>query len=310
MTVLPETTFGRYKILSAIGSGGMGEVFLAQDTRLKRKIALKILSEKFAVDVDRLNRFQQEAKAASALNHPNIITIYEIGESDGTNYIATEYIEGETLRDNLAENPLQLSDALDIAVQVAEALSAAHQVGIVHRDIKPENIMLRRDGYVKVLDFGLAKLTEKQDFEIEHESATQKFVKTNPGAIMGTVAYMSPEQARGKDIDARSDIFSFGIVLYEIITRRAPFEGETITDVLAAILNQEPLPLAHFVADVPKELKRIVNKTLRKKREQRYQSTKDLLGDLKDLREEFLHEAKLEQSAALKKPATKNPTSS
>jgi len=298
MTVSPETTFGRYKILSAIGAGGMGEVFLAQDTRLKRKVALKILSEKFAVDADRLNRFQLEAKAASALNHPNIITIYEIGESDGTNYIAAEYIEGETLHDNLAENPLQLSEMLDIAVQVAEALSAAHQAGIVHRDIKPENIMLRRDGYVKVLDFGLAKLTEKQDSEIEHESATQKFVKTNPGVVMGTVNYMSPEQARGKEIDARSDIFSFGVVLYEMITRRVPFEGETITDMLAAILNQEPLPLAHFIHDLPKELKRIVNKTLRKKRERRYQSTGDLLGDLKDLREEFLHEAKLEQTDA------------
>jgi len=272
MTVSPETTFGRYKILSAIGAGGMGEVFLAQDTRLKRKVALKILSEKFAVDADRLNRFQLEAKAASALNHPNIITIYEIGESDGTNYIAAEYIEGETLHDNLAENPLQLSEMLDIAVQVAEALSAAHQAGIVHRDIKPENIMLRRDGYVKVLDFGLAKLTEERrgDTETQRRREDDETLiaasprhpvsvspKTEPGMILGTVNYMSPEQARGKEIDARSDIFSFGVVLYEMITRRVPFEGETITDVLAAILNQEPLPLAHFIHDLPKELKRI-----------------------------------------------------
>jgi Tfp pilus assembly protein PilF len=191
---------------------------------------------------------------------------------------------------------------LDVAIQIAEALSAAHAVGIVHRDIKPENIMIRRDGYVKVLDFGLAKLTEQQNFKTDSEAATQQFVKTNPGVLMGTMTYMSPEQARGKEIDTRSDVFSFGIMFYEMIAGRLPFEGESMTDVWAAILNQEPLPLARFIANVPKELQRIVSKTLRKKRAQRYQSTVDLLGDLKDLREELNHEAKLERSGAPNKP--------
>jgi len=303
MSVSSETKFGHYKILSPIGTGGMGEVYLAQDTKLERKVALKILPEKFTVDSDRIRRFVQEAKAASALNHPNIITIYEIGESDGTNYIATEFIEGKTLRGLIGEHSLRLADVLDVAIQIAEALAAAHTVGIVHRDIKPENIMIRRDGYVKVLDFGLAKLTEQQqDFKADSEAATRQFVKTNPGVLMGTMTYMSPEQARGKVVDTRSDVFSFGIMFYEMIAGRLPFEGESMTDVWAAILNQEPLPLARFVADVPKELQRIVSKTLRKKRAQRYQSTVDLLGDLKDLREELNHEAKLERSGAPNKP--------
>ncbi len=295
---------GRYRIHSALGAGGMGEVFLAEDTRLNRKVALKILSEKFTVDGDRLKRFEQEAKSASALNHPNIITIYEIGEAEGTNYIATEFIDGKTLRESINEHSLRLSDVLNVAIQVAEALSAAHRAGIVHRDIKPENIMLRHDGYVKVLDFGLAKLTERkeEDPESDPDASTQKLVKTNPGVVMGTAAYMSPEQARGLEVDARSDVFSFGIVLYEMISGHAPFEGQTITDILAAIINQEPLPLKSFVPEIPNELQRIVNKTLRKKREQRYQSTGDLSGDLKDLREELNHEVKLQRSAASNKP--------
>ncbi len=303
MNFTSETQLGHYKILSSIGAGGMGEVFLAEDARLERKVALKILPEKFSVDSEPLRRFKQEAKAASALNHPNIITVYEIGEVDDTNFIATEFIDGKTLRERMRER-LTFDEILSITIQTAEALSAAHQAGIVHRDIKPENIMIRPDGYVKVLDFGLAKLTEQNNAQAEAEDATRKLVKTNPGVVMGTVAYMSPEQARGKDIDARSDVFSFGIVLYEMLAGKVPFAGETMTDVLAAIINSEPQPLSNFAAHLPKELQRIVNKTLKKKREQRYHSTKDLLNDLKELREELLLESKLEQTAAPNKSET------
>ncbi len=299
-----EKSFGHYKIISKLGAGGMGEVFLAEDTRLERKVALKILPKKFTVDSEPLNRFKQEAKAASALNHPNIITVYEIGEHEATNFIAAEFIDGKTLRKRLEDGGLTFDETLSIVVQTAEALAAAHAAGIVHRDIKPENIMIRPDGYVKVLDFGLAKLTEKDKTDAEAEDATRKLVKTNPGAIMGTVSYMSPEQARGKEVDARSDVFSFGVVLYEILAGQVPFTGETMTDILAAIITSEPAPLQSVAPHLPRELQRIVGKTLKKKREQRYNSTKDLLGDLKDLRDELLLESKLEQSVMPNKPET------
>ncbi|MEO8073776.1 MAG: serine/threonine-protein kinase, partial [Acidobacteriota bacterium] len=290
-----KSQLGHYRILSQLGAGGMGEVFLAEDTRLERKVALKLLPEKFSADSEPLNRFKQEAKAASALNHPNIITVYEIGDYKGTNFIATEFIDGKTLRERMKDR-LTFDEILSIVIQTSEALSAAHQAGIVHRDIKPANIMIRPDGYVKVLDFGLAKLIEQN--KAEAEDATRKLVKTSPGVVMGTVAYMSPEQARGKDIDARSDVFSFGIVLYEMLAGKVPFAGETMTDVLAAIINSEPQPLSSFAVHLPKELQRIVNKTLKKKREQRYHSTRDLLNDLKELRDELLLESKLDQTAA------------
>jgi eukaryotic-like serine/threonine-protein kinase len=204
----PNTTFSHYRILQQIGVGGMGEVYLAEDTKLDRKVAIKFLNEEFSRENDKLKRFIQEAKAASALNHPNILTVYEIGETEGKNYIATEFIEGKTLREQLSsKEPLQLNAILKIGIQVSEALSAAHQVGIIHRDIKPENIMIREDGYAKVLDFGLAKLTEKKKTEsVSLEVETKAFVQTNPGMVMGTVQYMSPEQARGKETDARTDI--------------------------------------------------------------------------------------------------------
>ncbi len=297
-----EKSFGHYKIISKLGAGGMGEVFLAEDTRLERKVALKILPEKFTVDAEPLNRFKQEAKAASALNHPNIITVYEIGEYEKTNFIAAEFIDGKTLRERLEDGGLTFDETLSIVVQTAEALAAAHAAGIVHRDIKPENIMIRPDGYVKVLDFGLAKLTEKNNADADAEDATRKLFKTNPGAIMGTVSYMSPEQARGKEVDARSDVFSFGVVLYEVLAGKVPFAGETMTDILAAIITTEPAPLQSVAPHLPRELHRIVGKTLKKKREQRYNSTKDLLGDLKDLRDEVLLESKLEQSVMPNKP--------
>ena len=294
-----RASFGHYQINSLIGSGGMGEVYLADDMRLGRKVAIKFLNEKYSKDEDLLNRFVQEAKAASALNHPNLITVYEIGEHEGSHYMAAEFIDGQTLRERM-KNKLTFDDALSIAVQTAEALSAAHQAGIVHRDIKPENIMIRPDGYVKVLDFGLAKLTEFADTGGEDE--TKKLVKTNPGVVMGTVSYMSPEQARGKSTDARSDVFSFGVVMYEMLTGRIPFTGETMTDTLASIISIEPQPVTSLAPHLPRELQRIVQKTLKKKRDQRYQSTRDLLVDLKDLRDELRVEAKLEQTAVPNRP--------
>ncbi|MGI8641705.1 MAG: protein kinase domain-containing protein [Pyrinomonadaceae bacterium] len=297
----PKTIFGHYKIISQLGAGGMGEVFLAEDTGLGRKVALKLLAEKFTANSDQLNRFVREAKSASALNHPNIITVYEIGEWEGANFIATEYIEGETLRDVLEKGGSSLDEALSIVIQTAEALSAAHAAGIVHRDIKPENIMLRSDGYVKILDFGLAKLTKKS--EAEPEEVTQKLVKTNPGVVMGTVSYMSPEQARGRAVDARTDIFSLGVVLYEMLAGRLPFAGESIADILVAILHNETPSLFTYRQDTPPELERIVAKTLRKNKDERYRSAKDLLTDLKSLQKRLNFEAELERSSSPNKQA-------
>jgi len=292
-------TVGHYKIFAAIGAGGMGEVYLAQDTRLGRQVALKVLPTYLKGDSDRLRRFEQEARAASSLNHPNVCMIHEVGEmEDRRHYIVMEHIEGVTLRERLAINPLELREVLDAAVQVASALEAAHAAGVVHRDIKPENIMLRRDGYLKVLDFGLAKLTEKpgERQRIELEAPTKELVKTDVGVVMGTVAYMSPEQTRGHNIDARTDIWSLGVVLYEMVTGRVPFEGTTNSHVIVAILEREPKPLTWFLPNAPAELQRIISKALRKDREERYQGIKDLLLDLKSLKQELYFKAKLEQS--------------
>ena len=291
----PGQSMGTYEIVSFISRGGMGEVYLAQDRRLNRKVALKILPASFTSDVDRLRRFEQEAHSASALNHPNIITIYEILKVDSTHMIATEFVEGETLRQRLSHSSLTLNQFLQIAIQVADALSAAHQAGIVHRDIKPENIMLRPDGYVKVLDFGLAKLTEQTSSAVAAEAPTRQ-VRTGSGMVLGTAGYMSPEQARGKVVDARSDVFSLGAVIYEMATKRKPFDGETPSDTLAAILKTDPPPVSHLAPDSPPELTRIVTKALRKDREERYQVVKDLLLDLKSLKEEIEFQAKLDQS--------------
>ena len=292
----PNTTLAYYRIVSKIGAGGMGEVYLAQDTRLDRKVAIKFLNEEFSRDADKLSRFIQEAKAASALNHPNILTVYEIGEVDGKNYIATELIDGQTLREHLSHNEsLQLNQILKIGVQVAEALSAAHQAGIIHRDIKPENIMLRKDGYAKVLDFGLAKLAEPKAIptgSVGSEDVTQVQVNTTPGIVMGTVSYMSPEQARGKETDARTDIWSLGVVLYEMLSGKVPFTGETINHTIVSILEREPL----LLMNVPAELQRIVRKAMTKDVEMRYQSARDLLIDLKNLRRELDLQGELERS--------------
>jgi len=277
----------------------MGEVYLAEDTRLDRRVALKFLPEQSTADSNRVRRFVQEAKAASALNHPNIITIHEIGEaateSASTHYIAMEFIEGQTLRQYQTSEKLSLGAALDIAIQTASALAAAHEAGIIHRDIKPENVMVRRDCLVKVLDFGLAKLTERSAAEVDEDAATLAKVATDPGTVMGTPQYMSPEQARGQKADARSDIFSLGVVLYEMLAGRPPFGGVNAIDVMAAILDREPAPLKQHVTAVPDELQRIVSKALRKDREQRYQTSKDLLLDLKEIRQELELEAKLSQ---------------
>jgi serine/threonine protein kinase/Flp pilus assembly protein TadD len=293
----PGQVIGSYEIISFISRGGMGEVYLAQDKRLGRRVALKLLPATVTKDVNRLRRFEQEARAASALNHPNILTIHEIHEADSTLMIATEYVEGETLRQRLRYDTLDLQTALHIAIQIADALAAAHQASIIHRDIKPENIMIRPDGYVKVLDFGLAKLTEHAS-PMSAAEATTKRVKTGSGMIIGTVGYMSPEQARGQTVDARSDIFNLGAVIYEMVAGQKPFDGETPSDVLAAILKSEPPVLSHFTPEAPPELVRIVTKALRKDREQRYQVIKDMLLDLKSLKEEMEFQAKLDRSIA------------
>lgn len=294
MKLEKNTTISHYKILSEIGKGGMGEVYLAQDTELDRKIAIKFLSDEFSKDSEKLNRFIQEAKAASALNHPNILTVYEIGTTEDTRYIATEFIEGETIRDLLGKkDSIPLNKVLKVGIQVAEALSAAHQAGIIHRDIKPENIMIRKDGYVKVLDFGLAKLTEtKEKDKISLEGETKALVKTNPGVVMGTVSYMSPEQAQGQETDARTDVWSLGVVLYELLAGRVPFEGKTINHTIVSILETEP----KLLENVPDELQRIVRKTLTKEKENRYQTARDLLIDLKNLKRDLDIQGELERS--------------
>ena len=280
--------FLRYKILSLIGSGGMGEVFLAKDTQLDRNVALKILKPKLSHRYgDALERFVLEARSASALNHPNIITIYEIGENDGHNYIASEFVEGQTLHERINRKSLSLPEILTVSVQAAAALTAAHAAGIVHRDIKPENIMVRGDGYVKVLDFGLAKLTEVETEPADVDADTRRLVATNPGMVMGTVSYMSPEQARGKPVDKRTDIWSLGVVMYEMMTGVRPFTGETTSDVIAAILKSEPEPISKRTSGTPHELERIIGKALRKDRDERYQNIKDMLIDLNDLKRDL-----------------------
>jgi serine/threonine protein kinase/Tfp pilus assembly protein PilF len=273
-----------YNVVSLLGVGGMGHVYLAEDTILGRKVALKLLPTSYTQDESRLSRFQQEARAASALNHPNILTIHQLGEVDGQQFIATEFVEGETLRERLKRAPLNLPETLDLAIQIAGALAAAHKAGIVHRDIKPENIMLRHDGYVKVLDFGLAKLTE-QDEQKPHVGGGDR-LDISSGLVMGTVRYMSPEQARGEQVDPRSDIFSLGVVFYEMLTGHAPFQGEDTSHLVRSILEDEPRPLAEYASGAPQELQRVVGKALVKNRAKRYQTAEDFFVDLKNLRQQ------------------------
>jgi serine/threonine protein kinase/tetratricopeptide (TPR) repeat protein len=289
---IPQT-IAHYRILKRLGKGGMGEVFLGEDIKQHgRKVALKVLPPELTKDESRLRRFKQEARAVLALNHPNILTIFEIGETDSTYFIATEFIEGETLRQCLWSNPIKVDEALGIAIQVAMALEAAHAAGIVHRDVKPENVMLRhdrfvRDRFVKVLDFGLAKLTEPDTPSSDPEAVTMAITHTSPGAVVGTTGYMSPEQAQGESIDPRSDIFSLGVVLYEMVAGHVPFSGPTDSHVRVSIIDHEPAPLTTQSAEAPRQLERIVSKALAKDKAKRYQTVTDLKLDLEQLREEL-----------------------
>ncbi len=277
--------FSHYTIEKKLGEGGMGEVYLAFDNSLERPVALKILSDEFSQDTNRVLRLKQEAKAASSLNHPNIITVYEIGKNADIEFIAMEFVDGKTLREAIENNELSLADAVKVAQQIAEGLSVAHTARIIHRDIKPENVMIRPDGYVRILDFGLAKPTAF--LTAQNEAETIELVKTAPGVLMGSVRYMSPEQARGKSLDERSDLWSVGVVLYEMVTGKTPFEGETVSDTLANLIHLKPTSLAEILPDIPNELNRIGLKSLQKNRDERYQTAKDFALDLKNLHREI-----------------------
>lgn len=282
-TDLSGCVIAGYGILGPLGAGALAEVWLARDTRLQRRVALKVLRTKFARDPNQVLRFEHEARAASNLNHPNIVTIHEIGESEGCHFIAQEFVDGVTLRKRLQNGALPLASAIDLASQVAGALAAAHSAGIIHRDIKPENLMIRTDGLVKVLDFGIARVIEEAT-ERENDWRHAHDGLTTPGQVLGTVKYMSPEQARGLHLDARSDLFSFGVVLYEMATGKAPFSGATNADTLAAVLSQEPPPPSAQRADIPRELDQLILRCLKKDREQRIASAEQLYTELKNLR--------------------------
>ncbi len=306
MSIAAGTKLGRYEIRAKIGEGGMGEVYLALDTELDRTVAIKILPEALASNQQRLLRFIQEAKAASALNHPHILTIYEIGTTGTTPFIATEFIDGATLRQHISKG-MKLAEVLEVAIQAGGALAAAHAAGIIHRDIKPENIMVRPDGYIKLLDFGLAKLTEPSI--IDTEAPTRAMVNTAAGIVMGTANYMSPEQAKGTSVDARTDLWSLGAVIYEMVTGQVPFAGKTPTETISLILQKEPAPLTRYVNEVPSELERIVTKALTKDREERYQTAKDLLIDLRNLKRKLEVDAEIDRTAP-PELRTLGPTSS
>ena len=296
-TSLIDKEIGHYRIKRLLGKGGMGEVYLAEDVNLNRRVALKFLFVPICDDKNPLRRFKQEAFAASALNHPNILTIYEFGAEDEVCFLATEYIEGETLRETLRRGELTLKETLNIIEQIAFALSAAHKAKIVHRDVKPENIMLREDGFAKILDFGLAKLTEKTALTGDLEDPNRKLTLTQPGMMMGTAAYMSPEQVRGRaDIDARTDIWSLGVVLFEMLTGRVPFAGENVGDMIASILKTDAPRLSKCIGDCPPELERIIDKALAKNVEERYQAIQDLALDIKNLKRRLEFETELERS--------------
>lgn len=273
---------GPYQILSLLGKGGMGEVYRARDTRLDRAVALKILPAEVTADAERMRRFVREAKAAGALNHPNVATIYEIGEAEGVSFIAMEYVEGHTLAARINGHPLKVGEIVEIGAQIADALDEAHGKRITHRDLKPANVMLNERGQVKVLDFGLAKIERPKDQSFNSDIST--LAKTASGVVMGTVPYMSPEQALGQKVDHRSDLFSLGVVFYEMATGRLPFAGANTSETLDRILHSQPEAIARFNYDVPAELERIVRKCLEKEPERRYQSARELLVDLKNLK--------------------------
>ncbi|MGH9872468.1 MAG: protein kinase domain-containing protein, partial [Pyrinomonadaceae bacterium] len=305
----PNTTLSHYRIVSKIGAGGMGEVYLAQDnSELGRMVALKILPAQVAGDKDRLQRFIQEARTVSNLNHPNILTVHEFGKAESVSFMATEYVDGVTLRQHLSKRRLKLIDALDLTIQIVAALNAAHEAAITHRDLKPENVMVRRDHIVKVLDFGLAKPSMPEAKEqIDSEAGTKVLVQTEPGLVMGTVSYMSPEQSAGKGVDHRTDIWSVGVVLYEMLAGVVPFQGKDIHRQIIAIQEQEPAPLSQQVEGVPDRLEEIVSKCLAKEKGERYQTAKDLLIDLRNLRRKLDVDAEIERTVA---PEFRNPSGS
>src|SRR5437016_8383120 len=315
MTIIAGTQLGHYTIISQLGAGGMGEVYLAQDTKLDRKVALKVLPADIASNRDRMDRFVREAKSAAALNHPHIAHIYEIGESEGVNFIAMEYIDGETLREKIHRDQAPLAKLLKYLTQVAEGLSKAHAAGIVHRDLKPDNIMITRDDYAKILDFGLAKLVEAPEPKPDREGGVGSDqgsseiataimpLHTTPGMVMGTAGYMSPEQAQGKtkEIDHRSDIFSFGCVLFEAATGQKPFAGESIIKSLHKIVYEPAPAIADLNPSAPPDLQRIVRRCLAKEPDKRYQSIKEVAIELEELQQELKSASELEYSA---QPAT------
>lgn len=292
----PGTKLGRYEVRSQLGAGGMGVVYLGVDMELGRTVALKILPQGLTPDPNLLSRFIQEAKAASALNHPHILTIHEIGNAASFHFIATEFIDGHTLRWVIKNGELSLPDVLEIAAQAASALEAAHAAGIIHRDIKPENVMVRKDGYVKLLDFGLAKLSESTQSSADSSLPTKALIHTDPGTVMGTATYMSPEQAKGQETDARTDLWGLGAVIYEMVARRPAFAADTANETISLILQKEPPALTRFTPAAPAELERIVGKALSKNIDERYQTAKDLLIDLKRLKQRLALDAEIERT--------------
>ena len=298
--LLAGRRISHYEILAELGTGGMGEVYLAQDTRLGRQVAIKLLRDRFTSEKDRVLRFQQEARSASALNLPNIVTIHEIGEVDNRHYIATEFIDGQTLREIITTGPLPYAEALDVAIQVTNALAAAHESGIIHRDIKPENIMVRRrDHLVKVLDFGLAKLMDEPSDKLSTDLSAATLLETDPNTVMGTLSYMSPEQARRLPVDTRTDVFSLGVVIYELIGGCRPFGGSTHADLMMSILEKNPVPLSAHRPDLPRELERIVTRALEKNADDRYQTIQEMSADLRRLSQQLRNQAGLSEEVEL-----------
>ncbi|MEO8191414.1 MAG: serine/threonine-protein kinase [Acidobacteriota bacterium] len=296
MSLVTGSRLGPYEILSLAGSGGMGEVYRARDPKLNRTIAIKVLPETTAANPERRARFEREAQTIAALNHPNIVTIYSVEEADGVLFLTMEHVDGKSLGDVMGEGDLRLGKILSLAIPLADAISAAHQKGITHRDLKPANVMVTTDGRVKVLDFGLAKLVEPLTIDAGVSALPTEV--TREGQILGTVSYMSPEQARGRAVDGRSDIWSLGVVLYKMVAGHPPFQGETSSHVIVALLEHEPEPLARFAPGAPAELQRIVRKCLMKERDDRYQTARDLMLDLKNLRRELEMQSELERPAA------------
>src|SRR5215211_158996 len=290
MKPIPAQTIAHYRILEPIGAGGMGAVYKAYDNKLQRVVALKLLPAEYVAQQDRRRRFFQEARAASALNHPHILTIYEVGEDDGRPYIAMEYVEGQTLRDKIKNNGLQLKETLDIAIQIAAGLARAHEMGIIHRDLKPENLMLSRDGYAKILDFGLAKLVAERERALAADSEQKTLIRgvqTESGTLMGTVNYMAPEQLLGQRVDRRCDVFSFGVVLCEMLTGTAPFVHDNRIDTMHAILHRAPQFPADGSSQLPSEMQRILTKALAKTPKERYQTIDELAEELKTLKRDL-----------------------